>query len=249
MKTIFKFFLIFVSAFALAQHTYAILWTAGHGDIGIGYDGGALELHWHLGEDNESVTLDGVSAPLGADGGEYEPVNITPVTDLFQQVGISGPSYYVFPEFEDPTVPYVGFGTEELDGPDETFDDPSYIPTYWDGFLTLSLTGASGPGDFYMFIIDAASGAATTLMDSSNGFTSDDSIDLAPDDHTHRTLAFTQQGEYDLTFQISGTVLGSDTLTTASATYTFSAIPEQSAAGLLLGAAAIALTVVRRRVS
>lgn len=249
MNTVFKSFLVFATAFAFTQHTYAILWTAGHGDIGFGYEDGALEPHWHLGEANEAVTLDGVTAPLGPEGGEYEPADITPVTSLFQQVGISGPSYYVFPEFEDPTVPYLGFGTEELDGPDETFDDPDYVPTLWDGFLTLELTGATGPGDFYMFITDAASGAATTEMDSSNGFSSADSIDLAPDAHTHRTLAFTQQGEYDLTFQISGTLLETGETTSASATYSFSVIPEPSTAGLLLGAAALALTVVRRRIS
>ena len=247
MNTVFKSFLALSTAFIFVHHTHAILWTAGHGDIGFGYDGG-LEPHWHLGEGNESVTLDGVSAPLGPDGGEYLPNGVTPVTDLFQQVGLSGPSYYVFPEFEDPTVPYIGFGTEELDGPEETFDDPEYVPTYWDGFLTLELTGATGPGDFYMFITEP-DGTATTEMDSSDGFSSADSIDLAPDAHTHRTLAFTQQGEYDLTFQISGTLLETGETTSASAIYSFSVIPEPSTAGLLLGAAALALTVVRRRIS
>ena len=249
MNTIFKSFLAFATAFAFFQITAfsqaapsSALWTAGHGDIGIGYEEGALEPHWHLGEDNEAVTLDGVTAPLGPEGGEYAPAAITPVTSLFQQVGISGPSYYVFPEFEDPTVPYVGFGTEELTGPSEG------SPGDWDGFLTLSLTGASGPGDFYLFIINPGDGSATTLMNSSDGFSSSDSINLAPADHTHRTIAFTQQGEYDLTFEIAGTHF-TDGAKTATVTYGFSVVPEPSTAGLLLGAAALILTVVRRRVS
>ena len=45
--------------------------------------------------------------------------------------------------------------------------------------MTLSLTGASGPGDFYLFITNP-DGSKTTLMDSSDGFSSVDSINLAP---------------------------------------------------------------------
>ena len=209
------------------------MWTAGHGDLGIGYEDGALEPHWHLGEDNESVTLDGVSAPLGAEGEEYEADEIIPQRNLLQSIG--GSSYYVFPATESPTVPFIGFGTEELN------------PTDWTGSLTLSLTGASGPGSFSLFSIDSF-GAVSTLMDSSDGFSTVDAITLAPETHTHHTWAFSQQGSYSLTFQVTGDHVSAGAQS-ASATYGFSVVPEPSTAGFLRVVVALALTVARRRVS
>ena len=225
--------LALASAFAFSQLAHGELWTTGHGDLGIGYEDGELEPHWHLGEDNEVVTLDGSSGSLGPEGAEYEADAITPVTSLTQS--ISGSFYYVFPATEDATVPFIGFGTEELS------------PADWVGDLTLSLTAESGSGSFYLFDIDSL-GGVTTLMDSSDGFSAADSITLAPDSHTHYTWAFSQADSYDLTFQVSGTRV-TDGAQLASATYGVSVVPEPSTAGLLLGAAALALTVVRRRVA
>lgn len=239
MNNTTKFTLALASAFAFSQLAYGATWTSGHGDLGIGYEDeeveGVFELepHWHLGEDNESVTLNGVSAPLGPQGAEYEADAITPVTSLIQSLG--GTSYYVFPATENASVPFIGFGTEELSAGD------------WDGSLTLSLTGVSGPGSFSLFSIDSF-GAISTLMDSSDGFSTVDAISLAPETHTHHTWAFSQQGSYSLTFQVDGTHL-TDGAQSASATYGFSVVPEPSTAGLLLGAAALILTVVRRRVA
>ena len=229
---------LFLASFLISHFAQGALWTAGHGDLGIGYvdeespGNFELEPHWHLGEGNESVTLDGVSAPLGAEGEEYEADEIIPQTNLLQSIG--GTSYYVFPATESPTVPFIGFGTEELN------------PADWTGSLTLSLTGASGPGDFILFHQDPIGGLAT-LMDSSDGFSTIDNILLAPDSHTHYTWAFSQTGSYDLTFEVTGDHV-SDGFQSASATYSVSVVPEPSTAGILLGAAALALTVAGRRV-
>ena len=225
--------LIFTAFFAFFQFAHAVNWTSGHGDLGIGYEDGELEPHWHLGEDNESVTLDGTSGPLGPEGQEYEAEDITPVTSLTQSFG--GSSYYVFPVTEHPTVPFIGLGTEELN------------PSDWVGDIVLTLTGASGPGDFSLFSVDSF-GATTTLMSSADGFSSSDSISLQPDNHIHHVWAFSLAGNYDLTFQVDGnhTTAGAQT---ASATFGFTAVPEPSTAGLLLGAVALMLTVVRRRVA
>lgn len=219
-------------AIVFSQIAHGALWTSGHGDLGIGYEDGGLELHWHLGEDNEPVTLNGTTAPLGPEGAEYEPNEIRPKLSNLTE-NISGTSYYVFPATENPTVPFIGFGTEELNTAD------------WTGDLTLSLTGASGPGSFSLFDIDSF-GQVTTLMDSSDGFSTVDSITLAPETHTHYTWAFSQRGIYALSFEVSGTHV-SDGFVTDIATYTI--VPEPSTAGLILGAAALALTMARRRLS
>jgi surface-anchored protein len=231
MNNSIKHTLALASAFAFSQLAHGALWTAGHGDLGIGYEDGALEPHWHLGEDNESVTLDGASGPLGPEGAEYEADAITPVTSLTQS--IDGSLYYVFPATEIATVPFIGFGTEELSVGD------------WSGSLTLSLTGATGPGSFFLFHQDPFGGLAT-LMDSSDGFSTADNILLDPETHTHYTWAFSTVGSYDLTFQVEGTHV-TDGAQSAIAVYNVSVVPEPSTAGILIGAAALALTVARRR--
>ena len=236
MNILVKFSLTLFT-FLFSQFAHGALWTGGHGDIGIGYDAGAIEPHWHLGEGGESVTLGGETGSLGPDGAEYGTLQITPYTALSQT--IDGSSYFVFPATEDPTVPFIGFGTEELN------------PSEWTGDLTFSLTnvfahsGASG-GSFFL-IHEDPTGPVTTLMDSSDGFSAADSILLTPNTHTHYTLAFSQGGVYDLTFRVDG--IHSTGAKSSSAVYRFSVVPEPSTAGLLLGTAALALTVVRRRVS
>ena len=77
-------------------------------------------------------------------------------------------------------------------------------------------------------------------------------IETTPENHLHHMGAFSQTGSYSLQFEITGMYAGSDGdpgATTATATYGFSVVPEPSTAGLLLGAAALTLTVLRRRVS
>ena len=98
MNISIKITLTLASVIAFSQLAHGALWTAGHGDLGIGYEDGALEPHWHLGEDNESVTLGGSSGPLGPEGAEYEAGDITPVTSLTQVIG--GSSYYVFQQLK-----------------------------------------------------------------------------------------------------------------------------------------------------
>ena len=231
-----------VATLSFSQLSYGILWTAGHGDIGIGYADedvpGTFELepHWHLGHGNESVTLDGTPTTYGLEGEEFEADAIRPLTNVTQT--IEGTSYYVFPLTENPSIPYIGFGTEELN------------PLKWVGDLTLTLTGLSGsPGDFYLFGVPTGEfGGVPILMDSSDGFSPADNILLEVFSHTHYTMAFSQTGNYDLTFQVTGEHVD-DGFQSATATYGFRVIPEPSTAGFLLGAVALALTMVRRRVS
>ena len=223
--------LLLVASLSFSHIIQAAVWTAGHGDLGIGYEDGELEPHWHLGEDDEVVTLDGTAAPLGAEGEEFEAYEIIPVT--FAQQSIGDTDYYVFPVNETPGVPFIGFGTEELEEED------------WTGDISLSLADSNGPGNFSLISIDSF-GSTSTLMASGSGGT----ISLEPHSHTHHIWAFSQAGLYSLTFQASGQHV-SDGPVSASETFQFAVgvVPEPSTAGLLLGAAVLFLSVARRRVS
>jgi surface-anchored protein len=241
-KTKITLFAAILAAFTLTPVSAQVLWTSGHGDIGIGYVAGALEPHWHLGEANETVVLDG-SPQNDPAGFEYEPDQILaqtalsglrPVAIQWSPIGVAGgATYYLFPESENVNTPYIGFGAEELD------------PLDWTGNITLTLTAMSGPGGGVFSLYQVDLGDPTFFMSTNDGISGADAITIVPGSHTHYNFAFTEQGQYDLTFEISGTH-GVDGAKTASATYSFNVIPEPSTYALLmLGMAGVAW--LRRR--
>ncbi|MGB0743372.1 MAG: choice-of-anchor M domain-containing protein [Opitutales bacterium] len=229
------------SAFTLFPALHAAILTSGHGDLGIGYEDGELEPHWHLGEDNEVVVIDGTPQNDPA-GFEFTAAEITPQTNLAQvrQLGsqwnfigvAAGASFYVFPQTSNPNVPFLGIGTEEL------------VAADWSTDLTLTLTGATGPGQFSLYTESLST--PTELMSTFDGITAGDAVSVAAGTHTHYNWAFTQEGTYSLTFDVSGTH-AVDGFKTATETFTFSVVPEPSSAGLLLGGAGLFFTFVRRR--
>ncbi len=215
-----------------------VIWSAGHGDLGIGYVDGELEPHWHLGENDEEVVLDGTPSNDPA-GFEFAPNGVIAQTSLsglrdadsaWNAVGVSANgTYYLFPEPSDVNTPYVGIGLEEL------------VPDDWDGNITLTLTARTGPlgGEFSLYQVDL--GTPTFFMSTFGGISGADSVSLVPGTHTHFNWAFTETGTYNLTFEISGTHLV-DGAKTASATYTFNAVPEPTSIALIaLGGAALFL--------
>ena len=212
--------------------TYAATLTSGHVDfIGIGYVGGELEPHSHV----EGGVVDGIEE-LDA---EYAPgelivqvstTTIRPAGAAFGPIGVaSGESYFLAPQSEIAGQPYVGIGLEELD------------PLEWSGPITVTLTGATLPvGAVFSLWQD---GGPTFFMSTLGGISASDAVSITAGDHVHYNWGFTEQGQYDLTFEIAGTHVG-DGAKTATATYSFSVIPEPSSA--LLGAFG-ALALLRRR--
>ena len=214
--------------------------TSGHVDfIGIGYVAGELEPHSHA---HEGAVVDG--SPLGADT-EFEVGDLTVQTYLtttrlagsaWDPVGVgSGQSFWTLTETETAGQPFVGIGAEELN------------PADWDGAITITLTDASGSGILAGGKFSLWQGSLTPnfFMSTNDGISGADvfSMDLNEGDHAHFGWGFTEEGIYDLTFEIAGTHVG-DNAKTATATYSFSVIPEPSSA--LLGAFG-ALALLRRR--
>ncbi|NBB80563.1 MAG: hypothetical protein GVY36_14155 [Verrucomicrobia bacterium] len=233
-----------VSAFAFSSAVHGQLWTAGHGDLGIEYMGNnELELEWHLGEDNEAVVIDGTSQTFGAEGQGFEAGDLTAQTNLsgtrqagtqWDFIGVaSGETFYVFPQTEDPTVPFLGIGTEELAASD------------WSTDLTYTLTSLTGPGAFSLYTVDSF-GAPAELISTDGGISG--SVSQAAGTHEHYNWAFSKTGTYDLTFEVSGTHI-TDGLATGSETFSFSVVPEPASAGLFLAVTGLfAVFAPRRRV-
>jgi surface-anchored protein len=215
--------------------------TSGHVDmIGIAYDGTNFEPHSHA---EPNAIVDGNPVGNAPDGVEYAPgdliVQVNSTTTRasgaeWSLIGVaSGVSYNLLHETDIPGKPFVGIGAEELTAGD-----------WLDGEIKIKLTGMTGPAGGH-FSLYQGSVTPNFFMSTVDGITAADVfvLDLDVEDHAHFNWGFTEEGTYDLTFEISGTHTV-DGPKAASATYSFSVIPEPSSA--LLGAFG-ALALLRRR--
>ena len=223
--------LAFIPALAFAQ----VQLPADHVDLGIGYEAGALELHWHVEEP--------------APGVEYAPDEayaFIPLSSTITRPGgvawdftgaLDGETLFVAPGTDQtPTVLFLGVGSEEIT--DGTFQSDS---------LVFSLDGVTGPGVFSLWQTDGFGTPTAALSSVSGGPTS---FSLTTGGHAHYDWGFTAPGVYELTFTVSGTLVGETLPIADTATYTFAvgtAIPEPSSFAALAGLATLALAATRRR--
>jgi surface-anchored protein len=238
--------LLALAVVAALPASAASLWTSGHGDIGIGYEGGQLELHFHLGEDGgEPAIVDSASIS----DQEFEPNEIIVVGNdniettsnaaLAAGTGVAdGQPLWVLPQTEGAAsaaeVPFMGWGTEELS------------PGDWTGNLIVTLdsvTSPSGSGDFSLFQDDGL-GGFNFAMSTSDGIDGSDALSLAAGAHEHYALGFSEPGLWQITLTATGTH-DVDGVRMDTATYTFQ-IPEPSRA-VLLGLGMIGLVMRRKR--
>ncbi|MDR1281435.1 MAG: choice-of-anchor M domain-containing protein, partial [Opitutaceae bacterium] len=185
-----------------AQATPGI-YTAGHGDIGVAFEDGELEPHWHLGS---AAVVNGQE--LGGDGGEFAPDEIIAsgsgtlvvsganASKLNSLLGVSlNDTIYIFgSDFE---LPNLGWASEELDKPE------------WSGgVINVTLSSVSGPGYFALFQIDEADSTINTARFSSYdaGATGANNVLAVPaGGHVHYLFGFSEAGSYELSLTFSGT--------------------------------------------
>lgn len=202
---------------AYSQYQY----TTGHADIGIGYEGGALNPHWHVEDTYEYAPEDAVavvSATISSPVGAAAALGIADGSPVW----VCGKAAY---------QPNLGFGAEEL-----VYED------WVGGTITLSLTGWSGPGEVGIFLLNGSSTSVVDTMFSTYSPASTlnaNTLEMYAGDHLHYTFAFTEVGTYTLDFNWSGTHM-TDGAKSGSGTFTFNAVPEPSAYSL----AAIAMVVL-----
>lgn len=210
---------------AVAQYQY----TTGHADLGIGYEDGEFNPHWHI-EDtyeyapDEAVAV--VSATLSSPAGAAAALGVADGSTIW----VCGKAAY---------QPNLGFGAEEL------------VPSDWvGGSITLTLTAWSGPGNVAIFSTNMSNTAVVdTIFSTYNAAATLDgnTLEMFAGDHLHYTFAFTEVGAYSLEFTWSGTHV-TDGVQTKSGTFGFNAVPEPSTNALFIVAGMSLLLMRLRRV-
>ena len=263
-----------VLATSLAQATTARAGTlsrdvylSGHCDLCADYDKteGKLELnyHFHSGGYYEGSVPGTIGNSITPD--EYAPSSLytrvpdssaTPVSDYagtkWNLLGATGSNVWVLPSSlsQGQVMPYLGFGTDELDDGSDTEDDTSDDHT-WSN-ITYSILGVDCPtgGNFSMW---TGTTTPTFYWASSDGITSSDAYSQGIGGHNHANFGFTTEGVYEVQMQLGATRDGV-AVTSDVETFTFlvgnTTIPEPSTFLLLLTGAAVAVwTIWRQRSS
>jgi surface-anchored protein len=223
------------------------LYSAGHADISIGYESGALTLNWELAT---NAVINGTPLPSGRD---VAPGDLTAVvgTNVLAtgNAGLPAPfanaPMYVLGQTSVGAAsrPFIGFGAESVD------------PGLFVGdTLRLELVSLAPPAGGNV-VVWTNGAAGSPAINSANGLTSADGIDVFALGHDHYNLGFTTAGIYDLTLRASGTLVGGGTLSTTE-TFRFavnaapSAVPEPASLAMVgLGLASACAFQVRRRVA
>lgn len=219
-----------------------LLYTSGHGDMGIAYDAGALDPHVHI---HDGSVVDGMTINNPPDGMEYAPDEIltlvadpsTPRAAGTQWAFIGSPvssPVWVLPQNQDPDRPFYGVASEELD------------PADWTSLSFSLVTMAAPAGGNFSFYDTDGFGTPTVRFATSDGIDGADSWLLNVGGHDHANFAFTEPGIYALTFTVDG-VHVLDGAKTATATYYFSVAPVPEPASALLTLPLLGLLARRRR--
>ncbi|MGW0845359.1 TIGR03773 family transporter-associated surface protein [Streptomyces sp. NPDC002787] len=115
--------------------------------------------------------------------------NTLPDSDEFAFLGKGGDPVWLLDQVQQEGLLWPGWSTDNM------------AAGATKGGVKFSLTKVEGPGLYALYTYDAMSGA-NVLFNSKDGVP--DSFDVAPNTHAHGGWAFTEEGTYRLTFQMSG---------------------------------------------
>jgi hypothetical protein len=234
---------LFIALLSLTSAKAASTWTTGHGDIGVHYAAGELHLHMHL---HAGAVVGGSTLGLGT---EFEPGDIyTAVTGVahlsrpsnpaLNPTGVSaGSPIWILPITANPALPFLGWGTEELDSGD------------WTGDLTFSLVDVlspSGNGFFSVYTPDGFGGLDFNMSNFDGGITGADFAAQAAGTHNHRFVTFSETGLWEVKLKVSGTHAVDGFIESGTESFFFQVTPEPSKA-LFAGMGLSAVFFRRRR--
>lgn len=230
-----------------------MVYSRGHGDIGVAFEDGELELHYHF---NDQTIVNG--APLGPGDHEYAPNRVAVrVTDQFgirtfqgsalpgnfAFIGANIPgNLWILPQSQNVNAPFLGIATEDLD------------PADWIGNITFSLSSWVTPtgGNFSVWQSDGLGNPSALFSTFDPSLTlNNNSFEQVPESHDHYNFGFTEKGLYLIDFTASGTHV-TEGFVSDTATFRFlvgdaTAVPEPGSIALLCAGAVGAIVRIRSR--
>lgn len=222
-----------LSALPAAQAQSLI--THSHVDIGFAYEDGAWDLHLH----DETYDIE-YSPPSEAvlfvsDAGK----TTVPGSPSFSFLGSAGTPIWILPRNQNPALPFLGVGTEELEASD------------WVGaVVTLTLKAVAGPGEFAAWDSDSF-GQPSVKFNTRDGLDAADHLTVLAESHAHYDWSFSAPGRYVLTFEGSGTHVVDGFVASGPVDYlvdvSFTAVPEPEHYAAVLGVGLAGFAMWRRR--
>ncbi|WP_166347481.1 TIGR03773 family transporter-associated surface protein [Phytoactinopolyspora limicola] len=135
-----------------------------------------------------------------------EAESTVPAGDAYTFLGAAGDPIWLIPETQDPEIVWAGWSTEELSRGEFQGDT-----------VDIRMLDVDGPGTLEVF-------QTVGFGDVARIFSSEDS--LAPrrqgvGQHVHANWAFSVEGSYTVTFEVSGTLAGGQTVSSGPVRYSF----------------------------
>ncbi|CAM3362170.1 choice-of-anchor M domain-containing protein [Kibdelosporangium persicum] len=191
---------------APAQALPAVTLSAGHVDvIDPSYTAGTLKIEVNDGTAATPVFRDPADVVFQVLAGAKTTV---PNSSAYSFLGTPGSTVWILPQTQKAGLLWPGWNTQRL--PSGTFTGTQ-----------TTLLSVSG-GQFAVYTTNAF-GSPTVLFDSGNGLP--DTRPVAVGTHAHANWAFKSAGTYTVTFQVTGTLAGGGTVTSAPASFTFEVQP------------------------
>ena len=191
---------------APAQALPGVTLSAGHADvIDPTYTAGTLKIEVKDGTAATPVFRDPADVVF-----QVRPAARTTVPGSagYSFLGTPGSPVWVLPQTQNANLLWPGWNTQRLSG--STFTA-----------TRTSLLSVSG-GQFAVYTTNAF-GQPTVLFDSGDGLPDTRSVPVGT--HAHANWAFRSAGTYTVTFQVTGTLVGGATVTSAPASFTFEVQP------------------------
>ncbi|AMV39252.1 choice-of-anchor M domain-containing protein [Planctomyces sp. SH-PL62] len=206
-------FLVAVAAASAQAADFTNLYRAGHADLAVGYGvTEGLHLFYEL---SSTAVVNGSPVGGGASASPSDlsvivPESVLTIGHTSLPAPFAGNALYVLAQTSAGagTRPFLGFGAEEID-PGVFVGDA----------LTFTLTDffSSTGGQFVLF---SNGSQANPSINTADGLSASDFVDLYAGGHDHFNLGFTAAGIYDLTFSAAGVLVGGGSAT-ASGVFRF----------------------------
>ncbi|MDB6035552.1 MAG: hypothetical protein JWM16_5890 [Verrucomicrobiales bacterium] len=178
--------------------------TTGHTDMGVVYDNGEFTMDIHY-----DVTDTAYPAKQVILFVSKIAMTTVPSDPVYNFLGPAGAPVWILPQVQDPTLLFLGFGSDEL--PAGVFQNDT---------VRIQLKDVKGPGEFAMFASDPF-GIPIPIMNTRDGISADDVYPFVAGSDAHFNFAFSKPGKYRVTLETTGTLPDGTVISTGDVTYTF----------------------------